>query len=454
MPLKKQQVNVCVLGHQRSGKSSTAGHLVYACGGIPKGTREKLEKEAAEEGIPEELKYAWVVEKLREAEGGGVHSNVVKFKSRAREVAVFDNVGRKGFVKNMITGGLQADCAILVVAAPTKEFEDGMAGQTKEHALLAKTLGVKQIVCVVNKMDSTEPPYSHKRFDEVSREVSGCLKKVGYDTKQVVFIPISAFKGDNMIEPSTNMPWYKGWETKTNEGKLSGKTLLDAVDATQPPDREALLKQPLRIPIYHVFQTSGVGTIAQGRVESGSLRPGMSLLFAPSGQNAIVRSVEANHKRVEEALPGHMVSFNIGDVSPDDVKEGAVAGDADNRPPAEAESFVAQVTLLNHPGEISVGYSPLLEVHTARVWCEFAELQCRVDVRSGKVLEENPKGLRSGDTALVKLVPQAPLCVETHKDFPSLGRFVITYLDRATAVGVIKSVKKKSGGKKEDKEPN
>ena len=203
-----------------------------------------------------------------------------------------------------------------------------------------------------------------------------------------------------------------------------------------------------------MFEINGVGTIAEGRVETGSLRPGMSALFAPSPvKNATVQSVEEHHKQVMEALPGHMVAFNIGDVSLDDVKEGMVAGDADNQPPAEAESFIAQVTLLGHPGEINVGYSPMLEVHNALVRCEFAELQRKVDIRSGKVLEENPKVLRSGDTALVKIVPGAPLCVETHKDFPSLGRFVVTYMDQATAIGVIKSVQKKGGSKKEGKKP-
>merc|ERR1711948_160640 len=149
---------------------------------------------------------------------------------------------------NMITGTSQADCAVLIIASSTGEFEAGISknGQTREHALLAYTLGVKQMIVGINKIDNTEPPYSESRFGEIKKEVESYVKKVGYNPKTVAFVPISGWHGDNMIEASTNMPWYKGWNIERKEGKFTGKTLLEAMDAIAQPERPK--DKPLRLP--------------------------------------------------------------------------------------------------------------------------------------------------------------------------------------------------------------
>jgi len=187
----------------------------------------------------------------------------------------------------------------LVVAASTGEFEAGISknGQTREHALLAFTLGVRQLIVVVNKMDLTEPAYSEVRFNEIKNEVSSFIKKIGYQPESVVFVPISGWHGDNMIEASTNMPWYKGWSIERKEGNASGKTLLEAIDAIIPPTRP--IEKPLRLPIQDVYKIGGIGTVPVGRVETGVLKPNMVVSFAPSNVTTEVRSIEMYHKEID-----------------------------------------------------------------------------------------------------------------------------------------------------------
>ena len=189
-------------------------------------------------------------------------------------------------------------------------------------------------------------------------------------------------------------------------------------------------------------------TVLKGRVEAGVLRPGTNVTLAPSTTKAQVKWVEVNHERVEEALPGDVVHFNVGDV-PDGVERGTVVSDANDQNAAPAENFTAKLTVFNlGEKKITLGNFPVLDVHLAHVKCEIVELQT-VDLRTGKVVEKNPKVLKVGDTALVELRPTAPLCVETFKEFPALGRFSIRDGTQVVAVGRIKSVQKKAGVSKD-----
>ena len=342
----------------------------------------------------------------------------------------------RDFIKNMITGTSQADCAVLVVASGTGEFEAGISkdGQTREHALLAFTLGVKQMIVAVNKMDDKSVNYGQGRYEEIQTEVSNYLKKVGYNPKNVPFIPISGWNGDNMLEKSTNMPWYKG------------DTLLEALDKVNPPSRPTGL--PLRLPLQDVYKIGGIGTVPVGRVETGVLKPGMTVHFAPSNVTTECKSVEMHHESLSEALPGDNVGFNVKNVSVKDIRRGNVASDSKNEPAKETASFNAQVIVLNHPGQIHAGYAPVLDCHTAHIACKFAEIQNKMDRRSGKVLEEGPKMIKNGDAAMVKMVPQKPMCVEPFQAFPPLGRFAVRDMRQTVAVGVIKAVEAKEAAAK------
>jgi len=453
MGKEKTHVNIVVIGHVDSGKSTTTGHLIYKCGGIDKRTIEKFEKEAQEMGKGS-FKYAWVLDKLKAERERGITIDIAlwKFETSKFYVTIIDAPGHRDFIKNMITGTSQADCAVLIVAAGVGEFEAGISkeGQTREHALLAYTLGVKQLIVGVNKMDSSEPPYSEARYKEIMKEVGTYIKKVGYNPASVAFVPISGWHGDNMLEPSENMGWFKGWSiTRKVEGKdvtAEGKTLLDALDAILPPSRPT--DKPLRLPLQDVYKIGGIGTVPVGRVETGVIKPGTVVTFAPCMLTTEVKSVEMHHEALPEAVPGDNVGFNVKNVSVKEIRRGYVAGDSKNNPPKGCQDFYAQVIVMNHPGQISNGYQPVLDCHTAHIACKFAEIKEKVDRRSGKTTETEPKFIKSGDAAMVTLVPSKPMCVESFSEFPPLGRFAVRDMKQTVAVGVIKSVNfKEAGGK-------
>lgn len=397
------------------------------------------------------FKYAWVLDKLKAERERGITIDITlwKFETPKYYVTVIDAPGHRDFIKNMITGTTQADCAVLIVAAGTGEFEAGISkhGQTREHALLAYTLGVKQMIVGVNKMDNTEPPFSQPRFEEITKEVSAYIKKIGYNPATVPFVPISGWNGDNMIEPSSNMPWFKGWSIDKKGTAVTGKTLLSALDAMEPPSRPT--DKPLRLPLQDVYKIGGIGTVPVGRVETGVLTPGMIVTFAPVNLTTEVKSVEMHHESLTEAVPGDNVGFNVKNVSVKELRRGYVAGDSKNNPPKATGEFTAQVVVLNHPGQIANGYSPVLDCHTAHIACRFQEIKEKIDRRSGKKLEDNPKFVKTGDAAIVEMIPSKPMCVETFTEFPPLGRFAVRDMRQTVAVGVIKSVKHKeiSGGK-------
>ncbi|XP_013405897.1 elongation factor 1-alpha [Lingula anatina] len=444
MPKEKTHINIVVIGHVDSGKSTTTGHLIYKCGGIDKRQIEKFEKEAQEMGKGS-FKYAWVLDKLKAERERGITIDIAlwKFETSKYEVTIIDAPGHRDFIKNMITGTSQADCAVLIVASGTGEFEAGISknGQTREHALLAFTLGVKQMIVGVNKIDSTEPPYSEARFKEICTEVSNYLKKVGYNPKAVAMVPISGWHGDNMMEPSPNMSWYKGWAIERKEGNAKGMTLLEALDSILPPQRPT--DKPLRLPLQDVYKIGGIGTVPVGRVETGILKPGMVVTFAPAMLTTEVKSVEMHHESLTEALPGDNVGFNVKNVSVKEIRRGFVCGDSKSDPPQETAEFKAQVIVLNHPGQINAGYAPVIDCHTAHIACKWSELQEKIDRRSGKKLEDNPKFLKSGDAGIVNMIPSKPLCVEAFSNYQPLGRFAVRDMRQTVAVGVIKETKKK-----------
>eukprot|EP00026_Physarum_polycephalum_P006956 Phypoly_transcript_07009.p1 GENE.Phypoly_transcript_07009~~Phypoly_transcript_07009.p1 ORF type:complete len:454 (+),score=99.96 Phypoly_transcript_07009:216-1577(+) len=429
MGKEKSHINLVVIGHVDAGKSTTSGHLIYKCGGINARDMDKLESESTSMGKGS-FKYAWVMDKLKKERDSGITIDISlwRFETPKNNITIIDAPGHRDFIKNMITGTSQADAALLVVASPTGEFEAGISkeGQTREHAMLAFTLGVRQLIVAVNKMDEKTVNWSQTRFDEIVQEMSAFVKKIGYSPEKVTFLPISGFEGANMLDRSPNLPWYKG------------PTLIEALDALIEPKRP--YDKPLRIPVQDVYKIGGIGTVPVGRVETGIIKTNMQVTFAPGNLSSEVKSVEMHHTVLEEGRPGDNIGFNVRNLTLKDIRRGMVAGETKNEPPQEAESFIAQVIVLNHPGEIHAGYSPVVDCHTAHIACKFAEIISKVDRRNGAVLEETPKFLKSGDAAIVKLVPSKPLCVEAYTAFPPLGRFAVRDMRHTVAIGVIKSV--------------
>uniref|UniRef100_A0A8C1B8P4 Eukaryotic translation elongation factor 1 alpha 1, like 3 n=1 Tax=Cyprinus carpio carpio TaxID=630221 RepID=A0A8C1B8P4_CYPCA len=416
-------INLVIIGHVDSGKSTTTGHLVYKCGGIDHRTIEKYEKAATQMG-KSSFKYAWVLDKLKAERERGITIDIslLKFNTQKYTFTIIDAPGHRDFIKNMITGTSQADAALLIVSAAKGEFEAGISrnGQTREHALLAYTLGVRQLM-------------------------------IGFEIGAVPFIPVSGWSGENMIAPSQKMQWFKGWKLKRKEGHSNGITLLEVFESLLPPVRNA--SKPLRLPLQDVYKIGGVGTVPVGKIETGVLKPGMVLTFSPAKLTAEVKSIEMHHQGLQTAFPGHSVGFNIKNVSVKNLRRGDVAGNAQQDPPSDVSSFIAQIIMLNHPGKIKVGYSPVLDCHTTHVSCRFAELRERLDRRTGKKLEDWPQYLMSGDGATIKLIPNKPLCVESFFHYPPLGRFAVRDLKQTVAVGVIKSVEKVDKAKKTSHKP-
>jgi len=428
---EKPRVSLVVIGHVDAGKSTTTGHLIYKCGGVDQETIAKYEKEANEVGKPTQ-KFAWVLDNLKAERERGITIDISlwKFATKQYEFTIIDAPGHRDFIKNTITGTSQADVAMLVVDASHGGFEEGISrgGQTREHALLAFTLGVKQMVVAVNKMDDKSVNYSQSRYEDVKSEVATYLKRVGYKPAKVTFVPISGWEGDNITDSSSNMPWY------------DGPTLLDALDKVSAPKRPA--DKSLRIPIQDVYKIGGIGTVPVGRVETGIMKPGITAQFAPSGITAEVKSCEVHHESLDEVGPGTNVGFNVKNVALKDIRRGDVASDADDNPAKGVTSFEAQIVVMNHPGKITKGYCPVIDCHTAHVACTFTSIKQKLNRQTGKVVEENPEFLQNGDAAIVTLEPSKPLCVEPFAEYPPLGRFTIRDMKQTVAVGVVKSTTK------------
>jgi elongation factor 1-alpha len=433
MGKEKDRLNLVVIGHVDSGKSTSTGHLIYKCGGIDDRAIAKFEKEAQEMGKGT-FKYAWVLDKLKAERERGITIDIAlwKFESAVRIFTVIDAPGHRDFIKNMITGTSQADAAILMIAAGTGEFEAGFSkdGQTREHALLAQTMGVKEMIVAINKMDDPSVNYGEARFLEIKSELTTYLKKVGYNPAKINFIPISGWHGDNMIELSDKMPWYKG------------PFLLQALDVIPTPKRP--LDKPLRLPLQDVYKIGGIGTVPVGRVETGVIKAGMVVTFGPMNVTTEVKSVEMHHECVEQATPGDNVGFNVKNLSVKDIKRGYVASDSKNDPAQDTEMFCAQVIVLNHPGEIRAGYAPVLDCHTAHIACKFAKLRSKIDKRTGKSTEDEPQCIKTGDASMVELIPQKPMVVEVFSQYPPLGRFAVRDMRQTVAVGVIKESTRKT----------
>merc|ERR1712000_571271 len=279
--------------------------------------------------------------------------------------------------------------------------------------------------------------WAENRYNEIQREVSGYLKKVGYNPKNIPFVPISGFHGDNMVDRTDKMPWYKG------------PTLLEALDDIKPPKRP--MDKPLRVPIQDVYKIGGIGTVPVGRVETGVLTPGQQVTIAPAQVTTEVKSIEMHHEQMPQATPGDNIGFNVKGLSVKDIRRGYVVGYKTNDPPAGCADFTAQVIVLNHPGQIHAGYAPVLDCHTSHIACKFAEILSKVDKRTGKATEENPKFVKKGDAAMIKLEPSKPMCVESFSHYAPLGRFAVRDMRQTVAVGVIKAVTKKTAASADTK---
>jgi len=418
---EKEHLNLVFIGHVDHGKSTSIGRILYDTGALTEQDLRKLKEEAEKVGKPT-FEFAFAMDQLKEERERGVTIDVAhkEFQTPKYYFTIIDAPGHRDFVKNMITGASQADAATLVVSC-----KEGIQPQTKEHAFLAKVLGIQQIVVGINKMDAVG--YDRVKFEDLKAQLTTLLKNIGYKLEAVQFIPYSAYEGENVAKKPVKMDWYKG------------PTLVESFDKFTVPSKP--LDKPLRLPIQDVFTITGHGTVPVGRVETGVMKPGDLIAFMPSGAKGEVKSIEMHHQPLTEAKPGDNVGFNVKGVDKKDLRRGEVAGPASN-PPTVAQDFTAQIVVLEHPTAIAKGYTPVFHVHTAQMACTITEILEKKDPKSGQTLQKNPDFVKTGDVAIVKVKPLRPLVVEKFSEFPQLGRFAIRDMGQTVAAGIVLEVTK------------
>ncbi|MFX0186528.1 MAG: translation elongation factor EF-1 subunit alpha [Candidatus Hodarchaeota archaeon] len=425
----KQHLNLVIIGHIDHGKSTMMGALLIETGAVTDREARELEK-LAKEYDRESWSYAFVFDRLKEERQRGITIDLAfrKFETPNRYFTIIDAPGHADFVKNMITGASQADAAILVVSGKKGEMEVGIAanGQTREHAYLAQTLGVKQLVVAVNKADVWD--YNEERFNEVVDNVSDLLRNIGFPVKKIPFIPCSGLDMENLSKSSDKMPWYKG------------PTLIDAIDLFEIPPKPT--DKPLRLPIQDSYSIKGTGVVPVGRVETGILKKGDKIIIMPTGFKGEIRSIEMHHEEIPQAEPGDNVGFSIRGISMKDAGRGDCLGHPDNPPTVVTPNgkWTGQIIVIWHPTAIAQGYTPVIHAHTAQVAAKFTSLVKKLDQKTGAVIEDNPKFLKRNEAAIVDLSPIKKMCIEKYTEIPEMGRFAVRDMGRTVAVGIVKDL--------------
>ncbi|MEK6834405.1 MAG: translation elongation factor EF-1 subunit alpha [Thermoproteota archaeon] len=427
---KKPHLNMIVTGHIDNGKSTTMGHMLMDLGLVDERTIAAHAAESEKTGKGDTFKYAWVMDNIKDERERGITIDLAfaKFESAKYFFTLIDAPGHRDFIKNMITGASEADCAILVLSAKEGETDTAIApgGQAREHAFLLRTLGVSQLIVAINKMDDSN--YSEQAFKVAKEKAEKLIKSVGYKLENVPIIPVSGWKGDNLVKKSENMKWW------------TGKTLLETFDEFKLPEKPT--GKPLRIPIQDVYTITGVGTVPVGRVETGTVKAGQKIIVMPAGVLGEIKTIETHHTQMESAEAGDNIGFNLRGVDKKDIKRGDVIGTPDN-PPNVAKEFRAQIIVIHHPTALAPGYTPVMHAHTAQVAATIVAFEAKINPQTGAAEEKDPKFLKAGDSAIVRIRPVRPIPIETFQDFPELGRFALRDMGATIAAGVVKEITEK-----------
>jgi elongation factor 1-alpha len=409
----KDHMNMIITGHIDNGKSTTMGHFLLDLGVVDERTIAAHAKESEETGKGDSFKYAWVMDNIKDERARGITIDLAfqKFETPKFFFTLIDAPGHRDFIKNMITGASEADAAVLVLSAKEGETDTAIApgGQAREHAFLLKTLGVKQLIVAINKMDDSK--FSEDAFNTAKQKGEGLVKSVGYKIEDVPFVPVSGWTGENLVKKSENMPWYKG------------KTLLETFDDFKVPEKPT--GKPLRLPIQDVYSITGVGTVPVGRVETGTMKPNDKIIVMPSGAVGEIKSIETHHQEMPSASAGDNIGFNLRGIEKKDIKRGDVLGTPDAPP--------------NAPG-----YTPVMHCHTAQVAATITAFEAKINPATGAVEEKDPKFLKVGDSAIVRITPVRPTCIETFQEFPEMGRFALRDMGATIAAGVVKELTQKA----------
>ncbi|KAM8787966.1 HBS1-like protein isoform 2-T3 [Rhynchonycteris naso] len=426
----KQLLNLVVIGHVDAGKSTLMGHMLYLLGNVNKRTMHKYEQESKKAGKAS-FAYAWVLDETGEERERGVTMDVgmTKFETATKVITLMDAPGHKDFIPNMITGAAQADVAVLVVDASRGEFEAGFetGGQTREHGLLVRSLGVTQLAVAINKMDQVN--WQQERFQEITGKLGHFLKQAGFKESDVAFIPTSGLSGENLItrsQLSELTKWYKGL------------CLLEQIDSFKPPQRS--IDKPFRLCVSDVFKDQGSGFCVTGKIEAGYIQTGDRLLAMPPNETCTAKGITLHDEPVDWAAAGDHVSLTL--VGMDIIKINVGCIFCGPKEPIKAcTRFRARILIFNIEVPITKGFPVLLHYQTVSEPAVIKRLISVLNKSTGEVTKKKPKLLTKGQNALVELQTQRPVALELYKDFKELGRFMLRYSGSTIAAGVVTEIK-------------
>lgn len=459
MAENKKHVSIVIAGHVDAGKSTTTGRLIFELGGIPEREMQKLKEEAERLG-KSSFAFAFYMDRQKEERERGVTitATTKEFFTETKHYTVIDAPGHRNFIKNMITGSSQADAGLLMIPADgnfTTAIAKGnhatgeVSGQTRQHALLLNLLGIKQLIIGVNKMDADMAHYKEERYTEIKEEMDRMLIRVGWPKKfveeSVPKIPISGWKGDNLITQSTNMTWWTGVDVKVGKETVHVHTLLDALEKmiTIPERAKDAL---MRTPISGVYKIKGIGDVLTGRVEQGTVKPGEEVVFLPTHSSSTpctgkIFTVEMHHKSVESGTSGDNCGFNIKGLTKENMpRVGDVMVYKKDESIKRCKSFTAQVRMLEHPGELKVGYCPIAFVRTSHSAVKMTQILWKIGKETGNTKVENPTSLKSNEMAECVFEPQQPFVLDKFTNCEGLGRVAllegasVLLIGKATAV--------------------
>jgi elongation factor 1-alpha len=461
----KAHVSIVICGHVDAGKSTTTGRLIFELGGISEREMAKLKAEAETLGKGSfAFAFYMDVSKEERARGVTIACTTKEFFTEKYHYTVIDAPGHRDFIKNMISGASQADVALLMVPAGggwTVAIQRGdhkqgkVQGQTRQHARLINLLGCKQLIVGVNKMDADG--YKEDKFNEIHDEMKNMLVKVGWKKSyvdQIPILPISGWEGDNLLKKSDKMPWWKGKDATTMSGKkVHVDCLLDALNSfVELPERNP--GAVMRMPVNGVYKIKGVGDVITGRVEQGKVSPGDETIFIPTHTaskscNGKVFTVEMHHKSVPAAGAGDNVGLNVKGLSKENMpRVGDIMIKKTDDSLKPCQSFIAQVQILDHPGELKPGYSPIAFVRTGRSACKMSKIDWKIGKSTGGQKVEDPPFLKQNEMAQVHFEPLQPFVLDSFKSCEGLGRVAIMEGAGVVMLGKVAKVTFKADDKK------
>lgn len=424
----KESINLVVVGHVDAGKSTLMGRLLCDLGYVSQKVMHRNETDSKKMG-KSSFMYAWVLDETEEERMRGITMDVAqsKFETGTKKITILDAPGHKDFIPNMITGAASADAAILVIDATNGEFEAGfdVGGQTREHAMLVRSLGISQLAVCVNKLDNVN--WSKDRYNEIVEKLKAFLKSAGYKEADVKFVPCCGLSGENLIRKSTQADltsWY------------SGPCLIEVIDSFKAPAKA--ITKPFRLAVADIFKGLISGVSVSGRIEAGYIAEGQKLLIMPSNETCVVKSISVDDEKATQAFAGDNVVLVLYNTDVGNVTVGSILCDTVQPPCPVSTLFEAKVVIFKTIKiPITPGMPVVIHFNNTSEQAVIKKLVSQLSRSTGQVERKHPRCLVKNTSGVIRIQVSRPICVEVHKDFKELGRFMLRYSGDTIAAGLI-----------------